>query len=233
MNFPIAGEINVLVVNIIDRGRERRVVGTISETSRSSVQTRLATRSPSPPARNGERGLVQKIAPGAISQRRCRSGAERGGLGTRFVLSSLPSNKTQERQKCAVRTCWGGGVLSVGTPVPVEEGGQVASLHPADVHHPYMSRFGLLIRQLSAYKTVLGRGGRKAGVSASEHTGSSRNTSTLALKARGVSRSTPRYFRTSLWEPHTLGVHALRWLQALERCKKIAHKGQKCLSTLD
>ena len=109
MNFPIAGEINVLVVNIIDRGRERRVVGTISETSRSSVQTRLATRSPSPPARNGERGLVQKIAPGAISQRCCRSGAERGGLGTRFVLSSLPSNKTQERQKCAVRTCWGGG----------------------------------------------------------------------------------------------------------------------------
>ena len=127
----------------------------------------------------------------------------------------------------------GVGVLSVGTPVPVEEGGQVASLHPADVHHPYMSRFGLLIRQLSAYKTVLGRGGRKAGVSASEHTGSSRNTSTLALKARGVSRSTPRYFRTSLWEPHTLGVHALRWLQALERCKQIAHKGQKCLSTLD
>lgn len=78
-----------------------------------------------------------------------------------------------------------GGVLSVGTPVPVEEGGQVASLHPADVHHPYMFRFGLLIRQLSAYETVLGRGGRKAGVSTSEHTGSSRNTSTLALKARG------------------------------------------------
>lgn len=60
-----------------------------------------------------------------------------------------------------------------------------ASLHPADVRHPYTVRLGLLITQLSAYETVLCRGGRKAGERASAHTESSRNTSTLALKPRG------------------------------------------------
>lgn len=154
-----------------------------------------------------------------------------------FLL--FPQIRPKEDRSALFRL--GRGVLSVGTPVPAEEGGQVASLHPADVCQPspsgcpspLHSQVGSPDKTTVSLRNCPGQGweeGRRE--SLCTHRKFQKHFH-FGFKAKGVSRSAPRYFRASLWAPHTLGVHALRWLQALERCKQIPHKGQKCLSTRD
>ena len=172
------------MVNITDRGREGRKGGGNDLRDQGVIGSDTA-RNPLPKSSNLEwgegAGLEDRTWDHLPVLLPVWSREEVSEPDVFFLL--FPQIRPKEDRSALIRLCR--GVLSVGTPVPAEEGGQVASLHPADVRHPHTVRLGLLIRQLSACETVLGRGGGKAGESASAHTESSRNTSTLALKPRG------------------------------------------------
>lgn len=88
------------------------MVGTISETSRSSVQTRLATRSLSPPTRNGERGWSRKSHLGPspnTGQAGLLSRERRSGNQILFFL--LPQIRPKKDRSALFGLC-GVGVLS-------------------------------------------------------------------------------------------------------------------------
>lgn len=176
----------MLVVNIIDRGREGRQGGgndlRDQQVSGSDMACTLLPESSNQEWGEGAGLEKSRLGPSPNTSADLEQREEVSEPDLFFLL--FPQIRPKKDRSALFGL--GGGVLSMGTPAPVEEGGQVASLHPADIHHPYMFRFGLLlIRRLSASETVLSRGGGKGRASASAHTESSRNTSTLALKGRG------------------------------------------------
>ena len=169
--------------------------GTISEISRSVFNPGM-----------GRGGWSRKITPETISQHLCRSGAERGGLRTRFVLSSLPSSKTTRKRN----TLFGRGGRSFlcgprclrrrepKSPAFIQWTSITLTRSPSSPDKTTVS-----LRNCPEQGWGKGRG---------EHLCTHRKFQKqfhFGFKGKGVSRSCPRCFRASQWAQHTLRVHTL------------------------